>query len=290
MKEEGFDSQDVVEVLVAPLLQDDNVYNGEKLRKLNQIKIPIDPEPPLDKLKFELMALCKFMEHGMLLSPSERVDYLALKLVFGAKLEEKERENVFDKEGKIHNNDVSRRYLYYKSRIGELSEEKKQQQAQLEFMKIVERLAFLDEKLKEMGTSLEKLKVKNSAIYESIVLKALCFNEIRLNPTGHYPIYLTYEGYIHIGLRHIKEWQFDDYYKDRDKFQLNEEDVIPTLRHIIEEINDDYQSIKTERPDFQYRKFGKNSHYFNGDYYMFHIVADGRVENFCKTVDKVRKQ
>lgn len=289
LKEEGFNSQDVVEILVAPLLQDDNVYKGEKLRKLNQIKIPIDPEPPLEEMRFELGVLCKFMEHGMLLSPSEHVNYLALKLVLGAKLDEKECEIVFDKDGKIHNNDVSRRYLYYKSRLGVLSEEKKRQQALLESMRTMERLTFLDDKLKEMGTSLEKLKNENLAICVNIVLKALRFNEKRLNPTGHYPIYLTYEGYIHIGLRHIKEWQFGDYYKDRDKFQLNEEDVIPTLRHIVEEINDDYQSKKAERPDFKYRRFGKNSYYFSGDYYMFHIDADGRIANFSKIVDRVGK-
>lgn len=290
LKTEGFDSLDVVEVLVAPLLQDENIYKGEKLRKLNQIKIHIEPEPPLEEMKFELGALCKFMEHGMLLCPSEYVDYLTLKLVLGAKLDENERARVFDHEGKIHNNDVSRRYLYYKSRLGELSEEKKLQQAQLELMRIMERLTFLDNRLKEMGTSLEKLKDEQPAICESIVQKALHFNEIRLNHTGHYPIYLTYEGYIHIGLRHIKEWQFSDYYRDRDKFQLNEEDVIPTISHIVEEINDDYQSIKAKRPDFQYRKFGKSSIYFNGDYYMLHIDVDGRIENFSKTVDKAGKQ
>lgn len=290
LKIEGFNSKDVVEVLVAPLLHDENVYKGNKLRKLNQIKIQINPETPINEMKFEFGALCKFMEHGMLLCPSDFVDYLALKLVLGVKLDEKESALVFDGEGKIHNNEVSRRYLYHKSRLGELSEEKKKQQAQLESLRIMERLTILDKSLKKMGTSLDELKEKNPAICETIVQKALRFNETQLNSTGHYPIFLTYEGYIHIGLRHIKEWQFCDYYMDRDKFQLKEEDVIPTLRHIVEGINDDYQSIKIKRPNFQYRKYGKNSYYFHGDYYTFHIGSDGRIENFSKTVDKAGKK
>lgn len=111
------------------------------------------------------------------------------------------------------------------------------------------------------------------------------FSETRLSVVGKHPIFLDYEGFIHIGLRNIAEWQFCDYYAERDKFQLNESDVIPTLQRIVDDINEDYQSIKEQRPNYIYRKFGKNSLYLNGDYYMIHIGANGRIENFSKSVD-----
>lgn len=286
LKNEGFDSQDVVEILIAPFIQVENVYNGDKPRKLNQMMIEIEPEPPFEEIKFEFGVLCKFLEHGMLLTPSENVDFLALKLLLGVKLPDAEKVIVFDEEGRIHNNAVSRRYLYYKSRLHELSDDKKKVQAQLELMRSMERLNFLDDRLKEMGSSLEKLNAENSGLCEQMVKKAQKFNEVRLNHSGRYPVFLTYKGYIHIALRHIQEWQFGDYYNGRDKFQLREEDIIPTLSRIVDDLNEEYQIKKAERPDYQYRKFGKNSIYLNGDYYMIHIASDGSIENFSKTVYK----
>lgn len=47
---DGFDSQDVVEFLVAPVLYDDNVYKRDEPRKLNQVKTKVDSEPHLDEL------------------------------------------------------------------------------------------------------------------------------------------------------------------------------------------------------------------------------------------------
>lgn len=283
---EGFDSKDVIEVLVAPLLQKENVYNGDKPRKLNQLRIEIIPQPPLEVIKFEFGVLCKFQEHGMLLTPSESVDFLAMKLILGGRLSDEETATVFDKDKNIHNKPVSRRYLFYKSRLQELSDDEKTAQVQLGLMRSFERLAYLDNRLKEMGSSLEKLNTENKKLCEQMVLKAQEFNEVRLNHIGRYPVFLTFEGYIHIALRHIQDWQFGDYYKERDMFQLREEDVVPTLSRIVDDLNEEYQMKKAERPNYQFRKFGKNSIYLNGDYYMIHIAADGSIENFSKTVYK----
>lgn len=52
---DGFDSQDVVEFLVAPVLYDDNVYKRDESRKLNQVKTKVDSEPHLDELGYPLL-------------------------------------------------------------------------------------------------------------------------------------------------------------------------------------------------------------------------------------------
>ncbi|MGM9752994.1 MAG: hypothetical protein ACI3ZK_02945 [Candidatus Cryptobacteroides sp.] len=286
LEKEGFDSQDVEEVLVAPNLSPENVYKGEELRKLNTIDIPLDPEPPLDELKFAFGVLNHFRNDGMNFTPAEYDDYTALRLVLGIPLFEEEKANVFDSEGRIYNNNVSRLYLLYKGRLGTLSDEKQKQQVQLEVERLSERMIILDNHLKEMGSSLDKLKASNEAVYKHLMFRICKFKEIRLNAIGKFPIFLDFEGYVHIGLRHITEWQFCDYYAERDKFQLKEEDVVRALKMIVEDINDDYQTIKEARPDYQYRKFGKNSLYLNGDYYMIHIGENGRIENFSKNVDK----
>ena len=288
LESEGFDSQDVTEILVAPQLAPSNMYGVKEKRKINTIEIPLDSEPPIDEIRFQFEILCHFLRDGMLLIPSEHYDLLALKLILNVKMTDEEKNEVFDKEGRIHNNEVARRFLLFKSRLFVLSDEKKAAQAQLELICLQERYEYLDSELRKMGSSIDKLRKKNAEVCNHILCKVLYFHERRLNAIGRYPIYLDFKGFIHIGLRHIEEWQFGDYYNDKTKFQLKEADVITTLEHVVDDINYDYQAIKQERPDFLYRKYGKSSIYLNGDYYMIHIAADGRVENFSKVVDKIK--
>lgn len=286
LETEGFDSKDVVEVLVAPQSHPENIYRSDAQRKLNQIEIPYEPQLPQDEMKFEFATLCHFLRDNMLLTPSEHIDFLTLKLLFGAKLADSEKALIFDKDGNIHNNSVSRRYLYFKSKVSELSEEKQKLQFKLEALRTKERMSYLNSQLRKMGSSLDKLKAANEGVYNHITQEVQTFTERRLNFIGRFPIFLDYKGYIHIGLRHIAEWRFSDYYADRHVFQFQEKNVISVLNQIVDEINDDYQAIKAERPNFQYRKYGKNCIYHNGDYYMIHIAADGRVDNFSKVAYK----
>jgi hypothetical protein len=222
----------------------------------------------------------------MILTPAENNDFIALRLLFGIPLAAEEEGFVFDENHCIYNNDVARQFLFYKSRLSPLSREKQSQQLRLEKERLLKRLVILDNQLKNMGTNLEKLKKDKNDIYSHILLNMSMFKEVRLNSTGKYPVFLDYEGYIHIGLRHITEWQFCDFFAERAMFQLKEDDVIPMLKRVVDAINEDYQDKKEQRPDFLYRKFGKNSLYLNGDYYMIHIGKSGRIENFSKSVDK----
>ena len=286
LEKEGFDSRDVVEIQVGPLLYPENVYNGANLRKLNTIDIPLEPDTPLNELKFDLWVLNHFRNDGMILTPAENNDFIALRLLFGIPLAAEEEGFVFDENHCIYNNDVARQFLFYKSRLSPLSREKQSQQLRLEKERLLKRLVILDNQLKNMGTNLEKLKKDKNDIYSHILLNMSMFKEVRLNSTGKYPVFLDYEGYIHIGLRHITEWQFCDFFAERAMFQLKEDEVIPMLKRVVDAINEDYQDKKEQRPDFLYRKFGKNSLYLNGDYYMIHIGKSGRIENFSKSVDK----
>ena len=101
LKSEGFDSQDAIEILIAPQLTPSNVYGSEEKRELNTIEIPLAPEPPLEELKFQFYGLCRFLEDGMILTPSEHVDFLALKLIFNMKLTDDEKYIAAD--GRIEN-------------------------------------------------------------------------------------------------------------------------------------------------------------------------------------------
>ncbi len=287
LKTEGFDSKDVVEILVAPQIHPENLYKADEQRTLNQIKIQLEPEVPINEFKFQYGFLCHCLQNGMLLTPSETMDYKALKILLGQDLSENEKNSLLGPNGRINNNVVAARYFLFKSRLTQLSKDELNVIKESFAIRVEKRRTYLDCQLKEMSSSLEKLKNTNEGIYRHIVQESQLFNEIRLNAVGKFPIYLDYRGFIHIGLRHFAEWRFSDYFANKHVFQFPEKDVIQVLIRLVDEINSDYQTKKEQRSDYKYRKFGKNSLYLNGDYYMIHIAADGHVENFSKSVDKM---
>lgn len=286
LRKDGFDSDDVVELMIGPLLYPQNTYESKEKRTLHQIQLFLDPMPPTESIRFQFGVLDHFVSDGMLLTPSEYVDYLALKMIIGIPLTPEEKTFVFDENDCIKNNGVSLCYLHHMSTIRLLSEKEIKDYLHLNDLQSRSRLVYLDERLRDMGSSLVKLQKEDSAILSHIVSSVLSFKDKRLNPIGRYPVYLDICGYIHIGLRHIKEWRFNEYFADRDVFQLNEKDVLSTIQYAVEVINDDYQEKKANNPDFKYRKYGSQSVYLHGDYYMIHIGSEGRLENFSKCKDK----
>lgn len=280
---QGFNSKDIYQLDVAPLLTPENTYHSKENRKIKTLEIPIEPDTAINELNFMFESLLHFVNDGMKLTPQENSDFLALKLVlYPYSLTEAEKQIVFDKEGKIHNNDVIRSYLLFKFKLGKYKPDYVEAQRNLNCIDLSNKINSLDYLLKRMGSSIKKILDTKNKIGFHIIDKTLSFKEIRLNSIGKYPIYLDFNGYLHICLRHVREWQINDFFKLKTEFQLNENDLLPTLRKVVDNVNDDYQSRKNKDENLVYRIFGRNSVYVNGDYYSLKIEESGNVVNFNK--------
>ena len=88
------------------------------------------------------------------------------------------------------------------------------------------------------------------------------------------------EGFIHIYLRHVEELSTSGFYTERTKFQLKEKDVEIAIDHVMNALNDEYQAFRENNPDRQFRKYGDQAYYYNGDYYELRIEPDGRLIQF----------
>lgn len=55
------------------------------------------------------------------------------------------------------------------------------------------------------------------------------------------------------------------------------------MRHVIDAVDKEYQSFREENPEQRFSKYGDQSLYFQGDYYIFHIEIDGRISTFHRT-------
>ena len=154
----GIPAKDIVEMLVGPDSEENNTYASPLLRKPKVLEIPIEGEDNGKDIYFMYGALCHFIADGIGLTPEEHNEYLAYKIVLEReKLTDKEREEIFDKNGAIVNQEVGYFWLLWKKETGKLTEKNKTDLMHLSQNRIANRFGLADKELQNMGLSFEKL-------------------------------------------------------------------------------------------------------------------------------------
>ena len=154
----GIPAKDIVEMLVGPDSEENNTYASPLLRKPKVLEIPIEGEDNGKDIYFMYGALSHFIADGIGLTPEEHKKYLAYKIVLEReKLTDKEREEIFDKNGAIVNQEVGYFWLLWKKEAGKLTEKNKTDLMQLSQNRIANRFGLADKELQNMGLSFEKL-------------------------------------------------------------------------------------------------------------------------------------
>jgi len=280
--EEGINSEDIKDILFLPFAPKPNPFHATEKRVLNKHIIEKDSLPKGGDLGWMYGFQKKRVQEGVIYPPNERNFYLAGKFYFEPQnLSEQEIQEIFD-EADLMREHVEMEFLDMKQMREEISEEEKQKLKILKGNKSRSRLAILDSYLKEVGSSFKKLSKKNPEQAIELLIKVQRFNERRLNVMGKYPIYMDIDSFLHIYMRHVEEFKVNQNFEDKDNFQWNEDDVFFVMGNIIREVDDSYQKFREENPNSRYSRYGKQSIYFQGDYYTFHIEKTGRISTFYK--------
>jgi hypothetical protein len=94
------------------------------------------------------------------------------------------------------------------------------------------------------------------------------------------PIYIDWKGYIHVFISHVKEFRVGGRFDNKDKLLWHPSDVIPVIKNVISQVDDEIQKFWKVNPISRFSKYGVQSLYFEGDYYTFHVESDGRLSTF----------
>ena len=284
---DGIPTKDIVEMLVGAAAEENNTYASLFLRKPKVLEIPIECEGNSSDILFMYAALCHFIDDGIGLTPEEYNEYLAYKILLEhEKLTEKEKEEIFDKNGTIVNQEVGYFWLLLKKAIGKLSKKNEADLKQLTQNRIANRLDLANKELLNMGLSFEKLAMKYPEKAAFLFLRIVNFREHRYNVIGKHLLYMSFESFLHIYLRHVKELSVENQFEERSKFQLAEEDLKATMDIVLGALNDEYQAYKDEYPNNRFFRKGNMAYYYNGDYYDVDILPDGKIGSFYKRIDK----
>ena len=283
----GIPAKDIVEMLVGPDSEENNTYASPLLRKPKVLEIPIEGEDNGKDIYFMYGALCHFIVDGIGLTPEEHNEYLAYKIVLEReKLTDKEREEIFDKNGAIVNQEVGYFWLLWKKEAGKLTEKNKTDLMHLSQNRIANRFGLADQELQNMGLSFEKLAKTYPKKAALLFSKIVNFHEYRYNVVGKHLLYMSFESFLHIYLRHVKELAVENQFGERSKFQLAEKDLKATMDIVLGALNDEYQTYKDEHPNSRFFRKGNMAYYYNGDYYDVDILPDGQIGSFYKRIDK----
>ena len=284
---DGIPTKDIVEMLVVPAEDENNTYASPLLRKPKVLEIPFEGKGNGDDIFFMYSALCHFITNGIELTPEEHNKYLACKIVLEReKLTEKEKVEIFDENGTIINQEVYYFLLLWKKGTDKLTEKNEADLKQLSQNRIANRLGLADKELQNMGLSFEKLVKKYPEKAVLLFLRILDFYEHRYNIVGKHLLYMSFESFLHIYLRHVKELAVENQFGERSKFQLAEKDLKATMNIVLGDLNDEYQTYKDKYPNNRFFRKGNMAHYYNGDYYDVDILPDGQIGSFYKRIDK----
>ena len=283
----GIPTTDIVEMLVIPASEENNTYASPLLRKPKILEIPIEGEDNGKDIYFLYGALCHFISDGIELTPEEHNEYLAYKIVLECeKLTEKEIGEIFDKNGVIVNQEVGYFWLLWKKEAGKLTEKNKTDLMHLSQNRIANRFGLADKELQNMGLSFGKLVKAYPEKAALLFSKIVNFREHRYNVVGKHLLYMSFESFLHIYLRHVKELAVENQFGERSKFQLAEKDLKATMDIVLGALNDEYQTYKDEHPNDRFFRKGTMAYYYNGDYYDVDILPDGQIGSFYKRIDK----
>lgn len=277
---DGVLNTDILEILT---LKDTpkNTFHSTDKRELNKINLKIQTQPKGQDFDWMYGFHKRQVNEGVGQSPNEKAFYLAGKLYYEAEnLTELEKQEIYIN-GEIEIK-VEWELLQMKFIREEISDAEKKRLAELYGNKKREDFQILDDYLKQAGSSLKKLSTDNIDQAVELYFKVNQFKERRLNVLGKYPIYIDIDSYLHIYMRHVEEFRVNSHFEHKDNFQWKEEDVFYVMGHIIKQIDKDYQDFRENNPNSRYSKYGKQSIYFEGDYYTFHIELNGRISTFHK--------
>jgi hypothetical protein len=281
LETDGISSDDIIEILYfkAP---EKNTFHSKDKREITKLEIQTSPLPKGRDYDWMYGFKKQLVEQGIGLCPRERNFYLAGKYYYEPdNLTENEVNEIF-LGGSTMSELVEWEFLAIKYFREEISAKEKARLGELIGKRKKEHYEILDYYLKQAGSSLKKLVKENIEQAVDLFMKVSDFKERRLNVTGKTPIYIDLDSYLHIYMRHVEEFKVTSHFEDKDNFQWNEEDVFSVMGHVIEATNKEIQIHFDKSPSTRYSRYGKESAYYEGDYYTFHIEPTGRVSTFHK--------
>jgi len=277
--DDGFLSGDIYTIL-SP-----NIVPSKSFGKAGKKEIPNTIEVKFDSKGFDRFFAMKKLysdrvKKGNLLTEFEWHQLAAYTCIYEPEEVESMHDKVFNESGDKYD-EVRLEELKIKLQNLTIKEGGIQELGRLFAKQRLSRVKVLEREISRSTT--KKLKDFESDypnIYKELIESTVSFNPESLVIYGAVkPIYLDYQRFVHIYLKHCNEFGIEGKFeKEGTKFQYTPKDIKRVLKIVIEDALQDINKALSEGKD--YRGNGRKLTYFNGNHYSFHISKEGRVMAF----------
>lgn len=283
LKEDGINIKDIIELVVMPNFSTRNTFFSSDKREIKTLEVPFEFEGNGKDIIWIYGFLKKLKEKGVGLMPEDEFQYLAYKLILEpSNLTKEECNQLFDGNGKLCNNCVNYYYLMWREESGKINDKEEEQLAKLREERFNYRLSLIEKQLNDLGLNINTFAKKYPAQMNFLIKKIISFKDISFNTNGGYPLYMNFNSFIHIYFRHAEELNISAQFADRDKFQLDEKNILVVIRHLMTDLNEEYQVFKDQNPTGRFYRRGVKAIYFKGDYYNVDVNPDGSISTLYK--------
>ncbi|MBE9462330.1 hypothetical protein ACFP1I_13910 [Dyadobacter subterraneus] len=278
---EGVNSDDIINIMFYSAPEKNTFHSFEK-RQIKKLTIETSTMEKGADYDWMYGFTKKLVNENVGLSPKERQFYLAGKYYFESdKITEEEQNEVFASNDEL-DEEVEFEFLKIKHRREEINEIELTRLGELIHKMTRANLSILDKYLRQTGSSLKKWYFENIDFATDLFMKVERFIERRLNVRGKIAVYVDIDCYLHVYMRHVEEMKVNNHFEKKDNFQWKEEDVFMVMSNVIKSIDKEIQEYFLENPGKRFSKYGRQSIYFQGDYYTTHIESNGRIGTFYK--------
>lgn len=276
----GFPTSEIMRLTYYPL-GDRYSFASREIKELPKpIKVDVDFSDT-DVDSFSIFMYEEKIKSGYVLCPFEHYQYLALLLDKHGKSIDKENYNrlfVDPATGDL-NSYIYYYYLKNKYLQGRASVLEKNWFKQMNEKRTKKRVEILHRELRKASLNIKNLEKKyQSALLQLIKISAI-FEGLNLTNTK-YPIWLDYERFIHIFSRHVYENQLGERFSDKTSFQYDYKSIIRLIKIVLTLVDDEISKHFSQKEKRPFKRHGKKAVYYQGDYFVIDIDADGRLMTF----------
>jgi hypothetical protein len=96
---------------------------------------------------------------------------------------------------------------------------------------------------------------------------------------GKNQVFWDIDSYIHIALRHVKDYQVGNY-KNKTPFSYKPKDLESLIEKVLWQVADELKQHLSQESGNDFTRHGKMAIFYNGDHYHLHINGEGRLIQF----------
>lgn len=164
-----------------------------------------------------------------------------------------------------------------KERRENLSETDKKNYAEISNIRRMQTITKLFKEIQDSGLVVSDLK-ENGEILKKILKACESFRpNILLH--GKKQVYWDINSYLHIALRHIRDYQLGNFTK-KTPISYKPQDLETLIEKVVGCVKSEYQAYRLENPKRIFTRQGAMAVVFNGEHYNLRINPDGRLVQF----------